>query len=120
WHPRAASRDESTEGGVNAALAFLVALAPDDTRSPARPPPPLGNIGSVTARLTADERSLALRVPVSVRNAVDKQVRVEVVFFEKGGSEKGGLDKGRPVKTTVPEYRSADGSLVLNAVVPKP
>src|SRR5207249_11754828 len=93
---------------------------PDPARSPGGPPPPLGNIGPVTARLTADERSLALRVPVSVRNAADKPVRVEVVFFEKGGFDKGGLDKGRPVKTSVPEYRSADGSLVLNAVVPKP
>jgi hypothetical protein len=50
-----------------------------------------------------------------VRNAADKQVRVEVVFFDKGG-----LDKGRRIQTTVPEYRSTDGSLVLNAGVPKP
>jgi len=114
-HPRWTAREESTNGVMDAALAIFDSLWPDPARSPGGPPPPLGNIGPVVARLSADERSLALRVPVSVRNAADKQVRVEVVFFDKGG-----LDKGQRVQTTVPEYRSTDGSLVLNAVVPKP
>ena len=114
-HPRWTAREESTNGVMDAALAIFDSLWPDPARSPGGPPPPLGNIGPVTARLSADERSLALRVPVSVRNAADKQVRVEVIFFEQGGS-----DKRRRIQTTVPEYRSADGSLVLNAVVPKP
>ena len=114
-HPRWTAREESTNEVLDAALAIFNSLWPDPARSPGGAPPPLGNIGPVVARLSADQRSLALRVPVSVRNAADKQVRVEVIFFEQGGS-----DKRRPIQTTVPEYRSADGSLVLNAVVPKP
>src|SRR5207249_6007945 len=89
-HPRWTAREESTNGVMDAALAIFDSLWPDPARSRGGPPPPLGNIGPVVARLSADERSLALRVPVSVRNAADKQVRVEVVFFDKGG-----LDKGR-------------------------
>src|SRR5439155_10773038 len=114
-HPRWTAREESTNEVLDAALASFDSLWPDPARSPGGPPPPLGSIGPVTARLSADQRSLALRVPVSVRNAADKQVRVEVVFLDKGG-----LDKGRRIQTTVPEYRSTDGSLVLNTVVPKP
>ena len=114
-HPRWTAREESTNGVLDPALAIFGSLWPDPARSPGGPPPPLGSIGPVVARLSADERSLALRVPVSVRNAADKQVRVEVVFFDRSG-----FDKGRRIQTTVPEYRSTDGSLVLNAVVPKP
>jgi len=119
-HPRWTAREESTNEALGAALAIFDSLWPDPARSPGGPPPPLGNLGPVVTRMSASQRSLALRVPVSVRNAADKQVRVEVIFFDRSGFDKGGLDKGQPVRTTFPEYRSTDGSLVLNAVVPQP
>jgi len=106
-HPRWAAREEHTMRAYDAALAIFDSGWPDPARSPGGPPPALGTIGPLIARQSSEDQSVVLHVPVRIRNAAGR-ARVEAIF----------LDGGRRLQTAAPEYRSADGSLVLNAAVP--
>lgn len=106
-HPRWTEREASTTAAHEVARQIFESRWPDPAHSPGGPPPPLGTIGTVAARTDA-AGGLVLQVLVTVRNTATMPVRVEVIF----------LDEQKRVQTSVPEYRSPDGSLVLNAIVP--
>lgn len=107
-HPRWASREERIMRAYHVALAIFESRWHDPAQSPGGNPPPLGTIGALIATQNAEEQSLVLHVPINVRNAAGMQVRVAAIF----------LDKGRRVQAA-PEYRSRDGSLVLNSPLPR-
>ncbi len=111
-HPRWAEREQRTQRDHDVALAIFEARWPDAAKSPGGPGPAFGAIGPITVGRVGEgnPQDLTLRVPVQVWKAGSRQVRVEAIF----------LDNGRPVQSTVPEYRAADGLLVLNINLAQP
>ena len=110
-HPSWSDRERRMQQDHNVALAIFQSAWPDPAKSPGGPAPALGTIGTVTVDVAeTGPPSLILHVPVEVRNAGSRKVRVEAAF----------LDNDRMVQSTVPEYRGTDGSLVLNVNLEHP
>lgn len=107
-HPRWASREEQTKAAYDIALAIFQSRWPSPAQSPGGGPPPLGTISRLFASRSLNARTLVFDVAVNARNTAGTQARVAAIF----------LEKGKRLQTTMSEYRSSDGSLVLNAFLP--
>ena len=105
-HPDWGSRERRLLEVYDAALAMFNSRWPDIAQSPGGKLPALGSIGKVMVR--SEGSSLVFRVPFRLANPDRKPVRVALALLE---------DKKR-VPATLPEYRSADGFLVVNSTLP--
>lgn len=111
-HPRWAEREERMLEDHDVAVAIFESCWPDPARAPGGPAPAFGTMGAITVDRggESEQQGLTLHVPVEVRNAGSRQIRVEAVL----------LDKGRPVQSALAEYRAAGGTLVINVNLPHP
>jgi hypothetical protein len=108
-HPRWHDREERARQSYAVALAMFSSRWPDAARSPGGLAPPVGKLGVLTARESADRKELLVNVPVGVRRAEGAQLRVAGVFLA-----------GRTFVQAkdAPQFRAPDGSLELNASFP--
>ena len=90
------------------ALAIFQSRWPEPAQSPGGNPPPVGGFGVISFTPDAKDRSVMFRAGFHVRNAAGREVRV-VAVFQQGDAL---------VQAALPEYRSPDGSLELNATLP--
>lgn len=101
-------REKQLMKAYDVALAIFQARWPDPSKSPGGNPPPIGNFGPITATPDTKDHSVTLHFPLRLRNANGLEVRVAATF----------QDGNTRVQSALPEYRSPDGTLELNAMLP--
>jgi hypothetical protein len=105
-HPDWASREKRLQEVYQPALAIFESRWPDNANSPGGKLPALGSIGKVVT--SEDGKAVVFHVPVRLVNPDAKPVRVAVTL----------LENNRRVASALPEYRSTDGSLIVNSDLP--
>jgi hypothetical protein len=107
-HPRWESREQRMMDSHKIALAIFNSRWPDAAKSPGGNPPPLGTIGTVKLDQASEPGTLIIHVPVKVTHGEVNELRLGAQFVEAR----------RVLTTDLPEFRSTDGSLVLNQYLP--
>jgi hypothetical protein len=104
-HPDWGSRQKRLLQVYDVALAIFDSRWPDIARSPGGKLPALGSIGNIEASQDTAAKGLLFRVPFRLSNPDHKPVRAALTL----------LENNKRVPSALPEYRSADGFLVVNS-----
>ncbi len=104
-HPGMESREQRTSESSQIAMDIFRSRWPDAGKSPGGNLPPYGTIGRWTFEKADGGKMLVFRVPFQVHRAANMEVRLAAFF----------LDHDLRVRSSNPQYRASDGSLILNS-----
>lgn len=106
-HPRWETREQRTIKTHEQALTIFESRWEDPASSPGGTPPPVVTLGQLSTGMDEKSRCAIIKVSLNVRNAKDLPLAVGILITKNK----------KPVPAALPDYRMANGALVMTQPV---